>query len=161
MPTTTAFIMVGKADQNHSGIIPNYYIQFTENDRPALILRSIEGEKEKKVIIPTIENTIDDIYLMIVIYVLKKITLPRELYNLKRISLYELLDDKERFEMYKEAQKILKDIKIKVVFNILDESHLLDLVSQIKNYPHDFEVTLPALKKEYNSWTKDIIKKGL
>ena len=57
MATTTATILIGRAHQNDSGINPTHFIQFTENDRPTLILQAIEGESKKVVIIPTIENT--------------------------------------------------------------------------------------------------------
>ena len=91
MATTTATILVGHAHQNGSGINPTHFIQFTENDRPALILREIEGGKRKKVIIPTVENTVDDIYLMIAVFILKLIKPSKEIHNLERKSLYEIL----------------------------------------------------------------------
>ena len=47
MATTTATILIGRAHQNDSGINPTHFIQFTENDRPALILQAIEGESKK------------------------------------------------------------------------------------------------------------------
>ena len=45
MATTTAIILIGHAHQNHSGINPTHLIRFTENDRPALILQQLEGNK--------------------------------------------------------------------------------------------------------------------
>ena len=45
MATTTATILIGRAHQNDSGINPTHFIQFTENDRPALILQAIEGKE--------------------------------------------------------------------------------------------------------------------
>lgn len=161
MATTTATIFVGSTHQNHSGINPTYLIRFTENDRPALILQDLEGKEELKVIIPTIENTIDDIYLMIAVYILKKITPSKEIHSKERKSLYEILDSEERISLYSETKKIFEETKIKLVFNILDGSHLLNQINVIKNYPNDFEVTLPALKKEYDAWTNKIITKGM
>ena len=78
MPTTTATIFIEHALQNHSGINPTHLIRFTENDRPALILQSLESNDEPKVIIPTIENTIDDIYLTIAVFILKKVIPTKE-----------------------------------------------------------------------------------
>ena len=49
----------------------------------------------------------------------------------------------------------------KIVFNILDDSHLLGQVDIIKAYPNDFEVTLPAIKKEYDAWSNSIMIKGI
>ena len=116
---------------------------------------------EKKVIVPTIENTIDDIYLMIAIYILKKIEPSKEIHSLTRTSLYDILSNDERHQLYIKAKNELKINTIKVVFNILDESHLLQQLEAIKSYPNDFEVTLPSMKSEYNAWTKQIITKGL
>ena len=96
MATTTATILIGRAHQNDSGINPTHFIQFTENDRPALILQAIEGESKKVVIIPTIENTIDDIYLMIAVFILKAVKPSKKLNSFSRKSLYEILDEEER-----------------------------------------------------------------
>jgi hypothetical protein len=160
MATTTASILIGRAHQNDSGINPTHFIQFIENDRPVLILHSIEVERKKVVIIPTIENTIDDIYLMIAVFVLKAVKPSKKLNSITRKSLYEIVDEEERKSLYKKTKEILTDNRIKVVFNILDNSHLLNLLKQIKKYPNDFEVTLPALKKEFDAWSNKVITKG-
>lgn len=161
MATTTATIFIGHAHPNHSGINPTHLICFTENDRPALILQSLDGQSENKVIIPTIKNTVDDIYLMIAVFVLKKVTPTKEVHNLQRESLYDVLDIKERLSLYAETKKIFGRIKIKLVFNIFDDSHLLSQIDIIKTYPNDFEITLPAMKKEFDVWTNKIITKGI
>ena len=161
MATTTATVFIGHAHQNNSGINPTHLIRFTENDRPALILQDLDGKEEIKVIIPTLENTVDDIYLMIAVYILKKILPSKEINNLQRNSLYELLDLEERISLYKESKKVFEEIKIKIVFNILDDSHLLSQIDVIKTYPNDFEVTLPAIKKEYSAWGNKIYTKGI
>lgn len=161
MATTTATIFIGQAHQNHSGISPTHFIRFTENDRPALVLHSIDENMERKVIIPTIEDTVNDIYLMIAVFILKKITPSKEIHSIERESLYDILDKNERLLLYSETRKIFEESKIKIVFNILDNSHLLSQVDIIKTYPNDFEVTLPALKKEYDAWAKNIITKGI
>lgn len=161
MATTTATIFIGNAHPNHSGINPTHLIRFTENDRPALILQQLEGNAENKVIIPTVENTVDDIYLMVAVFILKRVTPSKEIHNLKRNSLYEILDDKERQSLYAETRKIFETTKIKLVFNILDDSHLLSQIDTIKTYPNDFEVTLPAIKKEFEAWANKIVTKGI
>jgi hypothetical protein len=161
MATTTAIILIGRAHQNNSGINPTHIIRFTENDRPALILQSLEGVPEEKVIIPTIENTVNDIYLMIAVFILKQVKPSKEIDNVHRESLYEILEEQERIALYKETREILEAIRIKVVFNIFDDSHLLNQVDIIKTYPHDFEVTLPALKKEFSAWSNKVVTKGI
>ena len=46
MSTITAFILIGKAHQNNSGIIPTHYIALYENDHPSLSLKMIDSNKE-------------------------------------------------------------------------------------------------------------------
>ena len=159
MATTTATILVGHAHQNGSGINPTHFIQFTENDRPARILRDIKGKDSIKVIFPTLENTIDDIYLMISVFILKKINPLKELHTENRKSFYEIFNKQERIELYEKSKIILQDTKIKVVFNVLDGSHLLNQLDLIKQYPNDYEVTVPFIKNEYSSWTGKVIFK--
>ena len=161
MATTTATILVGHSHQNSGGINPTHIIQFTENDRPALILNDIENKNERIVIIPTLDNTVDDIYLMIGVFILKQIMPLKKIENFNRMSLSEILSDSERLALYQETLSFFEASKIKVVFNILDKSHLLSLIDQIKKYPNDFEVTLPSLKKEFNAWSGKIETKSI
>jgi hypothetical protein len=161
MATTTATIFVGKSHPNDGGINPTHLIRFTENDRPALILIDLEGKEEEKVIIPTLENTIDDIYLMIGVFILKKIKPSKKINNKKRDSLYEILEKTERIELYEKTVKLINEFNIKVVVNILESSHLLHIIEQIKKYPNDFEVTITSMKKEYDRWSNSIKTIGL
>lgn len=136
-------------------------IRFTENDRPALVLQSLDQPADIKVIIPTIENTVDDIYLMVAVFILKKVNPSKEIHSLKRESLYEILETEERSRLYAETKNILEQTRIKLVFNILDQSHLLTQLEKIKEYPEDFEITLPAIKKEHDAWENKVITKGM
>ncbi len=153
MATTTAIILIGQAHQNHSGIIPTHLIRLTENDRPTLILQSIEGNEEPIIIIPTVENMVDDIFLMISVFITKELNPEKELQTKERKSLYDILSEQERFNLYEKAKASFQKDKIKVVFNLLDGSHLLNQLDKIKQYPSDFEVTIPHLKKEFNAWS--------
>jgi hypothetical protein len=161
MSTTTATILVGQAHPNHSGIIPTHFIQFTENGRPALILHAIDDSSLKPAIIPTVENTIDDIFLLIAVYILKTINPSKTLDTSTRESLYDIIPEKERLALYEETKNAFNINKIKIVFNILDDSHLLKLLSSINNYSCDLEVTLTTIKKENNIWTNKTEIKGL
>jgi hypothetical protein len=159
MSTSTATIFIGYAHQNDSGIVPSHLILFTENSRPAIILQSIDKPGNTKVVIPTVGNTIDDIYLTIAVYILKAIKPPRPLSNKRRDSLHEIFEKTELAELYNATSMVLKDKELKVVFNILDNSLLLSLVHEIKKYPVDVEITLPAFKREYDAWAGKVILK--
>jgi hypothetical protein len=161
MATTTASILIGRAHQNNSGINPTHIILFTENDRSAIILKSLEGKSKDKVVIPTIENTVDDIYLTIAVYVFNWLKPSIQLANVNRDSLSEILKQDERINLYHESLMFFKKNRIKVVFNILHDSHLLTQLDAIKKYPNDFEVTLPVMKKEYNAWSQKVLKNGI
>lgn len=153
MATTTATILIGHAHQNDSGIIPSHLIRFTENGRPAFILHSLESNEENKVIIPTIENTIDDLYLMIAVFILKKMEPAIVLHLKERKSIYDIFDEKERKDLYKKSKLIFEASNLKVVFNLLEYSHLLNQLDLIKQYPNDYEVTVPYMKNEYSAWS--------
>lgn len=153
MATTTAIILIGQAHQNHSGINPTHLIRLTENDRPALILKSIEGIEEPIIIIPTVENMVDDIYLMISVFILKRLNTGKELQTNERKSIYDIFDEQERLNLYEKTKALIQETKIKVVFNILDDCILLNQLDKIKQYPNDYEVTVPSIKKEFNAWS--------
>ena len=99
MSTTTAIILIGQAHQNHSGINPTHLIRLTENDRPALILQSIESKEKPIIIVPTVENMVDDIYLMISVFILKGLNPGKELISKERQSIHDILREQERFEL--------------------------------------------------------------
>lgn len=160
MSTTTTIIIVGQAHQNDSGIIPTHLIQFTENDRPALILTKMDGSIDRKVIIPTIEHTIDDIFLMIAVFVLKLVNPSINIHTNQKISLYELLNEQERMDLYSKTTLAFGNTRTKVVLNIFDGSHLLGQLDQLRKYPNDWEVTLPAIKQEFNAWHGKVETKG-
>ena len=153
MSTTTATILVGRAHQNHSGIIPTHLIQLTENSRPSLLLQPIEGPSDVKVVIPTLENIVDDIYLMVTVFILNKIKPAKDIDNWERLSMYDLFDENERSSLYEESRRIIKDTSIKIIFNIFEGSHLLNYVDIIKEYPNNLEITLSTLKKELSAWS--------
>lgn len=161
MATTTATILVGHAHQNHGGIIPSHMIRFTENSRPGLILHALDGDTNTGFIIPTLENTVDDIYLMVAVFVLKKVKLPSEFISAENGNLYEVLNESERQILYDETRRAIQEAGIKLVFSIMDESHLLRQVEKIKTYPNDFEIILPAVKKQFDVWAGKVVSKGM
>ena len=156
MSTTTAIILIGQAHQNHSGINPTHLIRLTENDRPALILQSIESKEKPIIIVPTVENMVDDIYLMISVFILKGLNPGKELISKERQSIHDILREQERFELYEKTKTLIQIAKIKVVFNLLDGSHLLNQIDKIKQYPNDYEITVPFIKNEFNAWSSKL-----
>jgi len=156
MGTLTAFIFIGTSHPNHGGINPTHCITLSENSRPCLILKGIDDNEEIIRIIPTIENMVDDIHFLVYSYVLKKNFTNKD-FHLK--EMYELFTDDERKIIYDEVKSGLKSIDIKIVFNILDGSTLLNQLEKVKEYPNDYEITTTVMKKEYHQWAGEIEKK--
>ena len=156
MGTLTAFIFIGTSHPNHGGINPTHCITLSENSRPCLQMKRIDDNEEIIRIIPTIENMVDDIYFLIYSFILKK-NYEKQEFHLK--EMYSLFNADERKSIYNEVKKELLDKNIKIVFNILKGSTLINKIDEIKKYPNDYEVTAPLFKKEYNQWTGKIEEK--
>ena len=159
MATVTATIFVGKAHQNHGGINPTHLILLYENSRPLLVLRDLENKEPIWRIIPSLENLIEDIYLMVAMFVLYKI--PPITTKNDESELIEIYNYEERNDLYEKSKIIIAEDGIKLVINILEGSHLLSLIDKMHTFPCDFEVTLPAKRKEYNIWSNRIETKGI
>jgi len=154
MSTTTASIFIGHAHPNDGGINPSHWIQFTEESIPVMILHALQERRDPVVMIPTVSHTIDDIYLMIVIFVLEGIKVDKEV---QHKTLYDVFTEAERLALYEESKSYLAAHQIKVVFNLLAGSHLLNQIDLIKSYPNDVELTKPSFKKEYNHWGQKVV----
>jgi len=154
MATITAFILVGTAHQKQSGIIPNHYITLYESENPSLSLYSFDNNKEIIRIRPSINKLVDNIYLLIHTFVLKADVNSVNGMNGKEI--HKLFNDRKRDITCEKIMKNLKTYELKVVFNILTGSKLLNQLDRIKDYPNDFEVTTPIFRKEYNEQTGKI-----
>ena len=157
MATTTATIFIGHSHPNHGGISPSHLILLTENSRPTLTLRAIDGSQEPITIIPTIENMVDDIYLMIAVYILNKIKPSKPLFNEKGDSMYDIFDEDTRKSLYKQTMIDLQKLNMKIVFNLLDGSNLIHQIEKIKQYPVDFEITKPYIVREYSPWQNKVV----
>ena len=151
MGTITAFVYIGTAHPNHGGINPSYCITLSENSRPCLKLMDFESNSEIIKIIPTIENMIDDIYFLLSSFIVNK-KYNKDDFYLK--EMYEIFTEDERKQLYSKIKNELKDINLKIVFNILDESTLLNQLEKVQQYSIDYEITTPLYRKEYNHWTK-------
>lgn len=120
---------------------------------------AIYDQLDRIVIIPIVDNKVNDIYLMIAVFIQKKVTSSAEIHNLDKNSLFEIIEEPERLSLYSETRKIFEEIK--VVFSILDDSHLLNQIDIIKTNPNYFEVTLRTLIKEFNVLTNKLTTRGI
>ena len=155
MATVTAFILVGKAGQKQSGIIPTHYIMLYESEQPSLSLHRIDDNKEIIRIRPTIEKLVDNIYLLIYTFVSKAVIYLDK--NMIEKGIHKIFNEQKRELSYEKIMECLETDDLKVVFNIFTGSTLLNQIERIKDYPNDYEITITKFKKEYN-YQKDRIQ---
>jgi hypothetical protein len=148
MSTISAFIFIGSADQNHSGIIPTHYVMLSEDDHPSLSLHRIGNNIEIIRIRPAVEKLVDNIYLLIYTFVLKSEVFITTGMDGKEI--HKLYNREKENLTYEQLMSCLETCDLKVVFNILAGSSLLGQLDRIKAYPNDFEVTTAKFRKEYS-----------
>ena len=146
MSNITAYILINSPDQKFNGIISPHYITLYEGDRPSLSLCKVGTYKEIIRISPSTDKLVDNIYLLIYAFVLKaEIFLNDSMDGNKILKLY---NDKKKEMTCEQIMTFLETSDLKVVFNILDGSTLLNQLDRIKDYPVDFEVTTPKFKRE-------------
>lgn len=147
MATITAFIIVGKTHENYGGIIPSHYIALYESEHPSLSLHRIDNAKEIVRIRPPEDKLVDNIYLLIHTFILKAEQNSTENMNGKEI--HKLYNSKKENMTYEKLMESFETYDVKVVFNILAGSCLLNHLDRINDYPNDFEVTTPRFRNEY------------
>jgi hypothetical protein len=166
MSTITATIFVGTAHRYDGGIQPTHMIQMTENSRIALHLHAFASDPHArsftepnlgkgKVFIPTPDQTIHDIFLVISTYILRKVNPPVPLYGPEKNCFSSLLDKEQRAELYRQSKAAIEGLNMKVVFHFLDDCHLLRSMDQIDAYPCDFEITRTVRKRERSGWKRE------
>lgn len=164
MSTLTATILVGTAHPYDGGIQPTHMIQMSEGHRIALHLHRFGTDPyvrtftepvvgKRITIIPTVDHIVDDVFLMISTYILGKVKPSNPLHGPDKKSLNDLFSDEELHGLYRQSKASLESLNMKVVFHLLDESHLLTKLDQIECYPCDFEITRTVRKRERSGWS--------
>ena len=165
MATLTSQILIGSPHPNHGGIGPSHYLFLSENSRPAWILVNQNLDKDTSrnelpiIWIPTIENTLEDAFLMIGIYVcndkdLEQLALQYnpEIKN-SGIELYEYLNGEQREKLYERVRK-LSDFP-KIIISAFKGSLIIPQLHAITAYSMDVEVCTPTFSRLYSAWNKN------
>ena len=151
MTKITATIFIENGYKNNDGFMPTHYIMLSENDRHCLTLKRIDSNKEIIKIIPTVENIVDEIFLIIHTFVIKAdILLDNSMTGKEMHKLFNEQKGNLKHDVFKQS---FETFDVKVIFNILSDSILLNRLNRIKEYPIDFEVTTPKFKRECDFFT--------
>lgn len=165
MGTLTAQILVGSPHPNHDGIQPTHYLFLSENSRPAWVLvrqNVFEEDKasEKKIIwIPTVENMLEDAFLMIAVHVQRGqeiVELARSFCNstdLDRLELYEHFNDSRRRQLYAKC-RLLSGFP-KVIISVFRGSTIQGQLRLIEKYQMDVEVCCPMYSRLFSEWSDE------
>ena len=166
MGSYTGQVLIGGSHPNHGGIIPDYRLYLSENSRPALILEKTE-ETEKITWIPTLENMMGDVFLMISTYVLKDQTILDKLQSYfdvndnKMVEMYDVFTENKLQKLYQVNKEILKKYEgLKVAISVFEGSYLKSQLPFLEEYEVDMEVCTPIYNRYYNQWQGEVVIEG-
>lgn len=165
MATMTSQILIGRPHPNDDGIIPTHYLFLSENSRPAWILvhQNINFSKNghKKITwIPTLENMLEDAFLMVAIHVLendKVLNLGKSFtskIDSPRLELYSDLNEEQRNLLYAEC-KLINNFP-KLIISTFKGSHIENTLSILKEYNMDIEVCTNSFSRLYSRWSGEV-----
>jgi len=159
MSSITAQVIVGHRGNFDDGIRPAYAVFLSENDRPALLLRSIdpygdgarEEDKDKSwAWIPTTEHTLEDAILMIAVYVLRNAEVLARLSEFgfdpargirddrQPVELYSAFTEEQRAELYGMCRRLPEEFGLQVT--VLDSSTMSHQLSCLGEYSMEVRV---------------------
>lgn len=170
MASITASMLIGNSHTDNDGIVPTHSLFLSENSRPALILFQLNldniEDKDNIIWIPTINNLMEDILLMVSINILKDEKLGKEfgaLVKSKKAGTIELaqVDPDALKNMYKLNKKYLDSHNnFKIALSVFDGSTLERQLPRLKDYSMDIEVCKTSYLRQYSPWKEGIYKKG-
>ncbi len=143
MDKYTAQVLIGTCKLCNGGVLPEYQIFLSENDRPVLILKEIHRRNEW-LWFPGRDSIMDDIFLMISGVIFEEI----ELKAFERLSLLDAYTEKERYDYYEMVKEKSRHWDKKLIINFFHNSLLEQQMEHLKDYGCDVEVTTTRYLKE-------------
>ena len=157
MATTTAFILAGKAHPNDGGINPYHCIQLSEGNAPSYTLRVwVEDDiiyegivgGPTVVMIPTLENPLDDLILMLMAFAVKDM----DDFRVNKNNIVEMysFSPEERAKLYSESKILASKTAMKLVVSIITSDSLLseEQLAKLDEYSIDYEVLTVSKKSQ-------------
>lgn len=155
MAAITALVFVGNSHPNDGGLRPLVTIELSEVDRPTFTFPRHTGDRRdtssRFVLIPSLENMLDDLMMMIAYREIQDPTVVNCLNSfcngnveqIGRLEVYENLTPDQRTQLYEHVKKITCFPKIGIC--LFNGSELLETVEHIKEYAMEYEVCTPSL----------------
>ena len=149
MPTTTAFILAGKAHPNDGAINPYHCIQLSEGNAPSYTMRVwVEDDiiyqdlvaDPTRVLIPSLTNPLDDLMLMIIVFAVKDMN--SAIFPENGVIYMDSFSPEKRKELYEEAKVLASKTALKLVISIIDKQTLLsdDQLLRLKEYGIEYQI---------------------
>jgi len=135
-----------------------HYLVYTHGDRPCFELVSEDKNQGEKMIIPSKDTFIDDMFFMIYTFIFKKY--PDNDFSGNQIK--EIItDEKERRSLYQKIQEFLKNQDIDIDFYISEDSSIFDQISDIKHYSNNYKVFITSSHEDFCRFYNKVIVKIL
>jgi hypothetical protein len=159
MAAVTAITFVGNVHSNDSGIHLIDTIEFSEGSRPSFEFLEKKGRRtrERLILIPTIENTLDDLLFLIsyhlvehpeIVSAVKKIH--GKIISGGRVEMYSDFTEAQRKSLYEKIMS-LQDLP-KVAICLFESSHLVETIHHLQEYILECEVCRSTFRRSYSRW---------
>lgn len=171
MATITAQILIGSGHPNDGGLIfeGQRRLSLSENSRMAWLFKP--SPKNLVVWIPTVEDCLEDAFLMIAVLVqcnAELIALAKSFYPTidteQHVTLYDVFSPEQRQQLYAKCRQITSFNKKydKMIVSVFRQSHLLSAgqLSAIDQYHMDIEVCCVCYSRTYSMWTQQTHVEG-
>ncbi|MBK7301256.1 MAG: hypothetical protein IPI79_13565 [Moraxellaceae bacterium] len=168
MATMTAQILIGTGHSNDGGLIfvKQKRLSLSENSRISWLFKP-DGAKDLIVWVATVENCLEDAFLMIAILIQRDvdlIELAKSFYPTieteRHITLYEAFSLEQRMQLYAKCRQITTFEKM--IVTVFRQSHLLSRrqLSVIESYRMDIEVCSVCYSRLFSMWTNNTYIEG-
>ena len=149
MPTTTAFILAGKAHPNDGAINPYHCIQLSEGNAPHFTMRAwVEDDliyhdlagDPTRVIVPTLSDTLDDLMLMLIVFAVKDMN--SDIFPENGVIYMDSFSPEKRYKLYEEVKVLASKTALKLVVSIIDKQTLLseEKLLRLNEYGVEYQI---------------------
>lgn len=149
MPTTTAFILAGKAHPNDGAINPYHCIQLSEGNAPHFTMRAwVEDDliyddlagDPTRVLVPTLSDPLDDLMLMLTVFAIKDMN--SDIFPENGVIYMDSFSPEKRHKLYEEVKVLASKTALKLVVSIIDKQTLLseEKLLRLKEYGVEYQI---------------------